>query len=170
MSQAKFIVVDAIYSPLAQAEALLSDHAKDVGVSWWILAEIQRYSVFEGGSIIHAATLAIGGQSITQDIKDLLGTPLAEAEHLKRMYGVADRNRCMVDEDIKLPGVGGRNQDVVKKSYLCEIIEARTEEILHADELEHAGCNLRYSGGVILTGGTANLTGIVDLPSDPRSG
>ena len=47
----------------------------------------------------------------------------------------------MIDEDIKLPGVGGRNQDVVK-SYLYEIIEA-DEEILHfvADELEHAGCN-----------------------------
>jgi cell division protein FtsA len=164
--QAKLTVVDAIYGPLAQAEALLSTHAKDVGV---ILVDIgsdtTEISVYEGGSIIHAATLGIGGDSITQDIKDLLGMPKVEAEHLKRVYGCADRTMIKADETIKLPGVGGRNQDTVKRSYLCEIIEARAEEILHfiADELERAGCNARYSGGVIMAGGTANLPGLVNL-------
>jgi cell division protein FtsA len=162
--QAKLNVVDAIFSPLASAQALLTPHAKDIGVIMLdIGADTTEVSVFEGGSITHAATLGIGGDSITQDIKDLLGMPKVEAEHLKRVYGCADRTLVKEDEEIALPGVGGRNQDSVKRSYLCEIIEARTEEILHfvADELEQSGCNTRYSGGVILTGGCANLPGLV---------
>lgn len=163
---AKLNVVDAVYGPLASAETLLTNHAKDMGVILIDMgADTTEIAVFEGGGIVHAATLAIGGDSITQDIKDLLGTPLVEAEHLKRVYGCAERSLIMKDEEITLPGVGGRNQETVKRSYLCEIIEARAEEILHfvADELEQAGCTARYNGGVILTGGCANLPGLVTL-------
>ncbi|MEE2756306.1 MAG: cell division protein FtsA [Myxococcota bacterium] len=164
--QAKLNVVDAIYAPLASAETLLTNHAKDMGVILVDMgADTTEIAVFEGGCVVHAATLAIGGDSITQDIKDLLGTPLVEAEHLKRVYGCAERSLVMQDEEITLPGIGGRNQETVKRSYLCEIIEARAEEILHfvADELEQAGCTARYNGGVILTGGCSNLPGLVTL-------
>lgn len=164
--QAKLQVVDAIYGPLACSEVLLTPHARDMGVILIDMgADTTEIAVFEGGCIVHAATLGIGGDSITQDIKDLLGTPLVEAEHMKRVYGCADRSLVTTDEEITLPGVGGRNQESVKRSYLCEIIEARAEEILHfvADELEQAGCTARYNGGVILTGGCANLPGLLNL-------
>ena len=145
--QAKLSVIDAVYGPLASAETLLTNHAKDMGVILIDMgADTTEIAVFEGGCIVHAATLSIGGDSITQDIKDLLGTPMVEAEHLKRVYGCAERSLVTQDEEITLPGVGGRNQETVKRSYLCEIIEARAEEILHfvADELEQAGCTARY--------------------------
>ena len=88
--QAKLSVIDALYSPLVQGEALLTNHARDVGV---ILLDIgsdtTEMSVFEGGSIVHSAVWGIGGERITLDIKDLLSTPTVEAEHLKQVHGCA---------------------------------------------------------------------------------
>ena len=68
--QAKLQVVDAIYGPLACSEVLLTPHARDMGVILIDMgADTTEIAVFEGGCIVHAATLGIGGDSITQDIK-----------------------------------------------------------------------------------------------------
>ena len=167
--QAKLNVVDAIYGPLAQAEALLTQRERDVGVILLdIGADTTDISVFEGGSIIHAATLPIGGERITRDIKDLLGTPRVEAEHLKRVHGCASTELVDKDETVSIPGVGGRKPREMDRYAFCEIIEARAVEILHfvADELAQIGCSDGFPGGVVLTGATANLDGMVQLTQD----
>ncbi len=167
--QARLSVVDAIYSPLAQSEALLTQRERDVGVILLDLgADTTDISVFEGGSIIHAAMLPIGGERITQDIKDLLGTPTVEAEHLKRVHGCATTGFVKKDESVSIPGVGGRKPREIDRYSFCEIIEARAAEILQfvADELDQIGCSEGFPGGVVLTGAGANLEGMVELTQD----
>jgi len=166
IKQAKLRVVDLILAPLAQAEALLSPQGRDLGV---VLVDIggdtTDIAVFDGGQIVHSTVLPIGGQHVTSDIKDCLNTPTVEAEHLKQAHGCALAERVGEDETVSVPGVGGRKPREIERTLLCQIIEARVEEILRlvTDELRELGYGDGLPGGVVLTGGTANLDGIVQL-------
>ncbi len=164
--RAKLNVIDVVLSPLAQAEVLLTTQARDMGVILVdIGADTTDLSVFEGGSVVHSGGIALGGDHITQDVKDCLNTPTVEAEHLKQVHGCALADMVSAEETISVPGVGGRRARTIKRRYLCEIIEARAEEImgLLAEELEQLGFTGGFPGGLVLTGGSANLAGIVDL-------
>ncbi|MEZ4474065.1 MAG: cell division protein FtsA [bacterium] len=164
--RARLAVLDVFVSPLAQAECLLTPQSRDVGVAVVdIGSDTTDVVVFERGAIAHTAVLAIGGDHITADIRDCLNTPTAEAEHLKRAHGTALAHVVDPDEIVEVPGVGGRRPRPVKRALLCEIIEARVEEIfrLVADELSRAGYREDLAGGVILTGGTATLHYIEEL-------
>jgi cell division protein FtsA len=175
--KAGLTVLDTFMSPLAQAEALLTTQSRDVGVALVdIGSDTTDVAVYERGAIAHTAVLAIGGDHVTADIRDCLNTPTAEAEHLKRAFGTALAHVVDPEEIIEVPGVGGRRPRPVKRALLCEIIEARIEEILRlvADELVRAGYRedpngdgsrrpRELAGGVILTGGTASLHYIEEL-------
>lgn len=175
--RANLAVLDIFMSPLAQAEALLTAQSRDVGVAIVdIGSDTTDVAVYERGAVVHTAVLAIGGDHITADIRDCLNTPTAEAEHLKRAYGTALAHVVDPEEIIEVPGVGGRRPRPVKRALLCEIIEARVEEIfrLVGEELTRAGYRddptgessrrpRELAGGVILTGGTACLHYIEEL-------
>ncbi len=164
--QAKLRVIDMILAPLAQAEALLSPQGRDLGV---VLVDIggdtTDIAVFDQGQIVHSTVLGIGGQHVTSDIKDCLNTPTVEAEHLKQAHGCALAELIDADERVSVPGVGGRKPREIERTLLCQIIEARAEEILRlvAEELRPLGYANGLPGGVVLTGGTANLPGLVEL-------
>ena len=159
-------VVDIILAPLAQAEALLSPQSRDLGV---VLIDIggdtTDIAIFYDGAIVHSAMLPLGGDHITADIKDCLNTPTVEAEHLKQMHGAVVDSEADADETVEVPGVGGRRPREIKRTHLCEIIDARTEEMLKLvfDELHQIGFHEGLPGGVVLTGGTANLRGLPEL-------
>jgi cell division protein FtsA len=139
---AKLRVVDMMLSPLAQAEALLTPQGRDIGV---VLVDIggdtTDIAVFDNGQIIHSAVLAVGGWHVTQDIKGCLNTPTVEAEHLKQTHGCALAELVDADERVEVPGVGGRKRREIERTLLCQIIEARVEEILRMvlDELHQLG-------------------------------
>lgn len=164
--QAKLRVVDMVLAPLAQAEALLTPQGRDLGV---VLVDIggdtTDIAVFDGGQIVHSTVLGIGGEHVTHDIKDCLNTPTVEAEHLKQSHGCALAELVDADERVEVPGVGGRKPREIERTLLCQIIEARVEEILRlvTEELHQLGYGEGLPGGVVLTGGTANLEGIVEL-------
>lgn len=159
-------VADIVLAPLAQAEALLTPQARDLGV---VLVDIggdtTDIAVFAGGAIVHSAVVPLGGEHVTLDIKDCLNTPTVEAEHLKQTCGCALAELVDADETVEIPGVGGRRPREIKRSLLCEIIEARVEEILKlvGEELAHVGLMDVLPGGIVLSGGTANLPGITEL-------
>ncbi|MCB9529802.1 MAG: cell division protein FtsA [Myxococcales bacterium] len=163
---ARLRVVDVLQSPLAQAEALLTPQGRDIGV---VLVDIggdtTDVAVFERGQLVHSAMLAVGGWHVTQDIKGCLNTPSVEAEHLKQTHGCALAELVDADERVEVPGVGGRKRREIERTLLCQIIEARVEEILRMvlEELYQQGYGDGLPGGIVLTGGTANLPGIVEL-------
>ncbi|MGA1599641.1 MAG: cell division protein FtsA [bacterium] len=161
-NQAGLDVEDIVLEPLASSQAVLSPDEQEVGV---ILIDIgggtTDITIYSEGSIVHTAVLALGGNHITHDIAIGLGTPLAEAEEIKHAHGVALAAEVDEDEEIQVPGVGGRNTRGMKKRVLAEIIEARFQEIfeLIAQEVSKTPYRNLMASGVVITGGTCIMPG-----------
>jgi cell division protein FtsA len=155
-----------VLQPLASARAILSKDEKELGVA---LVDIgggtTDIAIFHGGSIVHTAVLPLGGSHITQDLAIGLRTPQTEAEKLKIQSGCALKQMIASNETVEVPSVGGRPARIVDRKLLGEIIEPRLEEILqHVNrEIIASGCSEILGGGVVLTGGSTQLEGIVEL-------
>jgi cell division protein FtsA len=109
----------------------------------------------------------MGGHRITQDVAHGLRTSVGEAEALKRKYGCALIS--MVDDDeIEVPGVGPRPPRSFKRRFLAEVIEPRVEEIflMAQQELLASGCAELAASGLVLTGGAAQMDGMLEIAED----
>lgn len=159
-------VDEVILNQLASSEATLTPEEKEIGVALVDMgggtADIAVYST---GSIKYTSILSLGGHNITNDIAIGLRTPLEEAEKIKKKYGSAYATMVSTDEQIDVPSVGGRKPRTLKRKTLADIIEPRAEEIcgLVAEEIRRSGYEKLLASGVVLTGGCANLEGIVEL-------
>lgn len=157
-------VQDIVAAPLASAKAVLSQEEQELGVC---LVDIGggtcSISVFQNGAVKFTSVLAVGGNHITNDIAAGLRTPLAAAEKIKCDYGTAVASGMSKDDTIEVPSVGGRPPRVVSKLILAEIIEPRVSEICAfvQHELIKAGCEEGLTSGIVITGGTADLPGLV---------
>ena len=69
------------------------------------------------------------------------------------------------DETIEVPGVGDRKPRVLSRQILGEILEPRVEEIftLIHDDLMRSGYNEMINSGVVITGGSAELSGVTEI-------
>lgn len=153
---------------LASAIAVLTDEDKnsdgvcciDIG------AETTDIAVFTNGAIRHNAVIPLGGEHITKDIAMHLKTPKKAAEFIKKVYGAATDTLEDLDEMIEVPGMGDRAPCQTSRKTLSLIIKARLIEIFSIiwNELDRAGFSEeQLLNGIILTGGTSLMTGIVDL-------
>ncbi len=159
-------VNDLILQPLASAMAVLSEDEKDLGVC---LVDIgggtSDIAVFTQGAIRHTAVIPIAGDQITNDIAMALRTPTKEAEEIKRRYGCALRELADPQEMVEVPGVGERGPKKMSRQTLAEVIEPRVEELysLVQAELRRSGFEELLSSGVVITGGSAAMQGMVEL-------
>ena len=159
-------VNDLILQPLASALAVLSEDEKDLGVC---LVDIgggtSDIAVFTQGAIRHTAVIPIAGDQITNDIAMALRTPTKEAEEIKRRYGCALRELAEPQEMVEVPGVGERGSKKMSRQTLAEVIEPRVEELysLVQAELRRSGFEELLSSGVVITGGSAAMQGMVEL-------
>jgi len=159
-------VNDLILQPLASAMAVLSEDEKDLGVC---LVDIgggtSDIAVFTQGAIRHTAVIPIAGDQITNDIAMALRTPTKEAEEIKRRYGCALRELADPQEMVEVPGVGERGAKKMSRQTLAEVIEPRVEELysLVQAELRRSGFEELLSSGVVITGGSAAMQGMVEL-------
>lgn len=159
-------VAELCLEPIASSEAVLIDDEKELGV---LLIDIgggtTDLAVYREGALVYTGVLAVGGNHITNDIAVGLRTPQQEAERIKLAYGSAMAALVKPDETIEVPGVGGRKSRVVSRRLLTEIIEPRLEEIfvLIQRELMKVGLHHSLSGGVVISGGTAELPGLVEM-------
>jgi cell division protein FtsA len=162
-------VSDIVLQPLASAEAVLSDDEKELGVC---LVDIGGGTtdivVFSGGSIVHTAVIALGGNNLTSDIAIGLRTPAHEAERLKQKHGCALASMVAKDETIEVPSVGGRHPRVLGRQILCEILEPRVEEIFQLVQREVQKCGYEdlLASGVVITGGSTLLAGMPELAEE----
>ncbi|MDH5285723.1 MAG: cell division protein FtsA [Betaproteobacteria bacterium] len=159
-------VQDVILQPLASATAVLNDDEKELGVCLMdIGGGTTDIAVFAGGAIRHTAVIPIAGDQVTNDIAMTLRTPTKEAEELKVRHGCALRQLADPAEVVEVPGVGERGPRKLSRQTLAEVIEPRIEELygLVQQELRRSGFEELLSSGIVLTGGTAQLAGMVEL-------
>ena len=158
-------VNDMILQPLASSKAVLADDEKELGVC---LVDIgggtTDVAIFTNGAIRHTAVIPIAGDQITNDIAMALRTPTKDAEDIKIKYGCALR-QLATDAPIEVPGVGERSARMLSRQTLAEVIEPRVEELysLVQTELRRSGMEELLSSGIVITGGSAALQGMVEL-------
>ena len=159
-------VHDLILQPLASARAVLSEDEKDLGVCLLdIGGGTTDIAIFTHGAIRHTAVIPIAGDQITNDIAMALRTPTKDAEDLKISHGVALRQLASTADMIEVPGVGERGPRELSRQTLAEVIEPRVEELysLIQRELRSSGLEELLSSGIVITGGSALMKGMVEL-------
>ena len=159
-------VADIVLQQIASSEAVLSSDERELGVALVDLGGgTTDIAIYHGGTVKHTTVISLGGNQVTNDIAVGLRTPAAEAEKLKKEHGFSIAAMAGEDEVIEVPSVGGRSPRSVGKRMLGEIIEPRVEEIfdLVNQEIIRSGHENFVSAGIVLTGGTASLDGIVEL-------
>ncbi len=159
-------VADLVLQPLASAMAVLTEDEKELGVC---LVDIgggtTDIAVFTGGAIRHTAVIAVAGDQVNNDIAVALRTPPKDAEDLKLRHGCALRQLADAREMIDVPGIGDRPPRTLSRQTLAEFIEPRMEELysLVQAELRRSGFEELLSSGIVITGGTAGMQGMVEL-------
>ncbi len=159
-------VSDLMLQPLASADAVLLEDERDLGVC---LVDVgggtTDIAVFTDGAIKHTSVIPIAGDQITNDIAMALRTPTKDAEELKIAHGVALRQLASATEMIEVPGVGDRGPRELSRQTLAEVIEPRVEELysLIQRELRSSGLEELLSSGIVITGGSSLMKGMVEL-------
>lgn len=159
-------VADMILEQLAASEAVLQQDEKDIGV---VLVDIgggtTDIAVFLDGAIRHTTVIPLGGDHLTNDLVVGLRTSAREADQLKRKYGACMVSAISPEEQIEIPGVGGRPARPMPRQVMAQILEPRVEEIfeLVKAELNRSGFQELLAAGLVLSGGSSLLDGIVEL-------
>ena len=159
---------EIVAAGLASADAVLSETEKELGVAVCdIGAGTIDLALFVDGSPLHSAVIPVGGNNVTNDVAIGLMTGLHVAEELKVRHGTANLAAVGSDEQISVTMLGEEANRQVSRLEVCRIIEARmreTFEMVRA-EMQSSGHGV-LPAGIVLTGGGAQLAGIVDLARD----
>ncbi|MBW6497266.1 MAG: cell division protein FtsA [Bacteroidales bacterium] len=149
-----------ILEPLASAEAVLSNEEKEAGVA---LVDIgggtTDIAIFQDDIIRHTAVIPLGGNVITDDVKEGCSIIRSQAEELKKMFGSALASENKDEEIISIPGIRGRGAKEISRKNLAHIIQARMEEIIEhvLYEIKNSGFEKKLIAGIVLTGGGSQL-------------
>ena len=162
-------VDDIILEQLASSQSVLIDDEKELGVC---LVDIgggtTDIAVFTEGAIRHTAVIPIAGDQVTNDIAVALRTPTQHAEEIKIRYACALAQLASPDESIEVPSVGERAPRRLARQTLAEVVEPRYEELLTLvqAEIRRSGFEDLVAAGVVLTGGSAKMEGLVELAEE----
>ena len=162
-------VDDIILEQLASSYAVLTEDEKQLGVC---LVDIgggtTDIAIFTEGAIRYTGVIPIAGDQVTNDIAMALRTPTAHAEELKIKYACALAKLAGPDETIKVPSVGERPPRDLSRQALAEVVEPRYDELftLVQAELRRSGFEDLVAAGIVLTGGTAKMEGVVELAEE----
>jgi len=166
VQKAGLSIVEMILEPIASSAAVLSEEEKEAGVA---LVDIgggtTDIAVFHDGIIRHTAVIPLGGNIITEDIKEGCMVMRDQAERLKVKFGKALAIEAPENAIVSIKGLRGREPKEISVINLAHIIQSRMEEIL-----EHVYVQLRISGyeskligGIVISGGGARLQNIEHL-------
>ena len=162
-------VEQLLLNPLAASQAVLTDDERDLGVALVdIGAGTTDVAIFTGGAIRHTAVIPIAGDLITSDIAMALRTPTKDAEDIKVESGYAKQMLADPDSQVEVPGLGDRVPRMISKQALAGVIEPRVEEIfsLVQQVIRESGYEEVLSSGIVLTGGSSVMQGMVELGED----
>ncbi len=162
-------VDDVILEQVASSYAVLSEDEKELGIC---LVDIgggtTDIAIFTEGAIRHTAVIPIAGDQVTNDIAVAMRTPTQYAEEIKLKYACALCQLANPDDTIEVPSVGDRPPRRLSRQTLAEVVEPRYEELLslvHA-ELRRSGFEDLVAAGVVLTGGSSKMEGVIELAEE----
>lgn len=162
-------VQDIVLEQLASSYSVLGEDEKDLGV---VLVDIgggtTDVAVFFGGSIQYTSVIPIGGQHFTNDIAIGLRTPQESAEQIKRRYGAASTKANYLEEEVEVASIGDRPDRLLKRRIIAEILEPRVRETFEfvASEIARSGHRELLASGIVVTGGSSLLPGILEVAED----
>jgi cell division protein FtsA len=162
-------VDEIILEQLASAYSVLTEDEKELGVC---LVDIgggtSDIAIFTEGSIRHTGVIPIAGDQVTNDIAMALRTPTDDADEIKVKYACALTQLASGADSIKVPSVGDRPPRELSRQALAEVVEPRYVELftLVQQELQRSGFQDMLAAGIVLTGGTSKMEGVVDLAEE----
>jgi len=154
---------ELVLTPLATGDAVLSDEDRELGV---VLVDVggdtTDVAIFQDGSVSHAATIPIGGRSVTSDLGIVLRVAPDSAEGIKIRYATALPLEVDPDEVVQITSIGEDLPHGVTRRHIAEIAQSRVRELfdLVAAEVDAAGATNRLQAGLVLTGGGSGLQGL----------
>ena len=162
-------VEQLMLNPLASSLAVLTEDERELGVACVdIGAGCTDVAIFTNGAIRHTAVIPIAGDLITSDIAMALRTPTKDAEDIKVESGYAKQLLADPEQQIEVPGLGDRGPRMLSIQALAGVIEPRVEEIfsLVQQVVRESGFEEVLSSGIVLTGGSCVMPGMVELGED----
>lgn len=159
-------VDDIVLESVASATSVLQEQERQQGVALVdIGGSTTSVAVYDEGTIAHTACLPIAGSHLTHDLARVLRCPWESAETLKCTYGAAFADPSLSGDSVEIQAFGTQTQKSVPLMHVCEILQARSEEILEmvALELKRAGYFDKLAAGLVLTGGTSLLRGLPEV-------
>jgi len=162
-------VEQLMLNPLASSLAVLTDDERELGVALVdIGAGTTDVAIFTNGAIRHTSVIPIAGDLITSDIAMALRTPTKDAEDIKVESGYAKQLLTDAETQVEVPGLGDRGPRMLSRQALAGVIEPRVEEIfaLVHQVIRESGYEEVLSSGIVLTGGSCVMPGMVELGED----
>ena len=162
-------VEQLMLNPLASSLSVLTEDERELGVALVdIGAGTTDVAIFTNGAIRHTAVIPIAGDLITSDIAMALRTPTKDAEEIKVESGCAKQLLADPDAQVEVPGLGDRGPRMLSRQALAGVIEPRIEEIfsLVHQVMRESGFEEMLSSGIVLTGGSCIMPGMVELGED----
>lgn len=160
------LVIREIYlQPLAAGTFALTEDEMNHGTAFIdIGGGSTTIAIFGDNRFISTSVIPVGGDHITKDLSIILKTPTEQARKIKHQYGHAFYDDASDDDLFEVPVIGADSKDQYSQRYISEIIGVRLEELfdLVLEELFRMGIH-DLPGGVVLTGGTTKLEGILQL-------
>ncbi|MCR4953592.1 MAG: cell division protein FtsA [Treponema sp.] len=168
ISRAGYALDGVMLKTLAQTQSVCHEDEMELGsIIIDLGAGTTDVLVLLNGAPVGTASVPVGGNLVTNDIAIVTGIPVSAAEDIKLKYGCCWGPSVGEDIDVILPGVGGRAPEIIGKTQLCQIIQARMEQIftmVKAAIMKNTNDSIKQlSGNIILTGGGAQFEGVVEL-------
>ncbi|UCD18887.1 MAG: cell division protein FtsA [candidate division WOR-3 bacterium] len=169
LERAGLRVKDLVLQPLASSYSVLQPDEIDLGVCLLdVGGGTTDLAIFYDGAIRYSEVIPLGGEYITNDIAIGIRTPYKQAEEIKRKNASISLSADESKEEIKVPGIGGREDRNITRELLASIVTPRVEEILMITNkaIKKSGFYDILAAGVVVTGGTARLRGLDALAED----
>jgi len=168
VNRAGFRVKDFILQTLAAGRAVMTQEEKDMGAALIDLGGgTTNVLIYSDGAPYSIGTIPAGGAQVTGDISIMKGITFETAEKIKLDSGCCWEPFLEENDEIIVPGVGGRAPLAIPRSHILGIIRPRMEETfkLVKEKIDKLSISRHLGGGVVLTGGGAQLLGAAELAS-----
>ena len=162
----KASVKSMVLHSLASAEATLSGDEREMGV---VLVDIgggtTDIAIYRQGHPWYSAVIPVGGSQLTRDLAVALKTPMNMTEEMKVKWGSVVPESIPSDQEVVIPSFQGQPKHSLPRRILCEPLNARMMELIKLIVLKVRQSGLREfpPGGIVLTGGGAEMTGLTEL-------
>ncbi|MCB2213118.1 cell division protein FtsA [bacterium] len=162
-------VRDLVLEPLASSYSVISEDERDIGVGLLDMGGgTSDIAVFHEGSIRMTSVIGLGGENVTRDLSIGLRTPFDQAERIKLAHGHCYLPNVERQEEVEIPGIGGRPPTRVSRQQIAEFIQPRMEELFELAMAEMRKANVweMLNGGIVLTGGASEIEGAAELAQE----